>query len=87
MNIQVNMDKARAIWRDHWRKARAPLLENLDVDFMRAVESGDQAEQAEISAKKQELRDITLTDISHVTEPAELQTQWPTCLGDKPERI
>jgi hypothetical protein len=85
MSIQVNMDKARKIWQDQWRAARIPLLEGLDVEFMRAVESGDQDKQAEVAAKKQELRDVTLIDISHVDEPGELQTQWPGCLGDKPE--
>ena len=85
MSIQVNMDKARKIWQDQWRAARIPLLEGLDVEFMRAVESGDQAKQAEVAAKKQELRDVTLIDISHVDEPWQLVTHWPGCLGDKPE--
>lgn len=55
--ITVNMAKAREIKREKIRTQRAPLLAALDVDFMRAVEAGDTAEQARIAAEKQRLRD------------------------------
>lgn len=55
--ITVNMAKAREIKREKIRIQRAPLLAALDVDFMRAVEAGDTAEQARIAAEKQRLRD------------------------------
>ena len=57
--ITVNMDKAREIKRDQIRAERDPILAALDVEFMRAVEQGDTAKQAEVSAKKQALRDAT----------------------------
>jgi hypothetical protein len=38
--IRVNMDKAREIKKDMVRAERAPKLEALDVEFMRAVEAG-----------------------------------------------
>ena len=55
--IVINMTKAREIKREQIRAQRVPLLASLDVEFMRAVESGDSAEQARIAAEKQRLRD------------------------------
>jgi len=57
--ISVNMDKAREIKKDMIRAERAPMLEALDVAYMRAVESGDTTQQAQIAAEKQALRDAT----------------------------
>lgn len=59
MSITINLIKAKEIKKDMVRAERAPLLEALDVQFMRAVEAGDADLQAEISAKKQALRDAT----------------------------
>lgn len=56
--IQVNMPKARVIHMDKIRRVRNDELAKLDVPFMRAVESGDTAEQARIAASKKKLRDI-----------------------------
>jgi len=57
--IQIDMAKAIEIQRNRIRAAREPLLAALDVEFMRAVEMGDQAEQARVAAEKQRLRDLT----------------------------
>lgn len=57
--IKVDMDKAKNIYKDILRSARKPMLEDLDLSFMRAVESGNTALQSEIAAKKQALRDVT----------------------------
>ena len=57
--ITVNMDKAREIKKDMIRAERAPMLEALDVAFMRAVEASDTTQQAQIAAEKQTLRDAT----------------------------
>jgi hypothetical protein len=81
--ITVNMDKARDIKKDMIREARTPKLEALDVDFMRAVEAGDTAKQAEISTKKQALRDATDDPaIAAATTPDELKAVVPTALAD-----
>ena len=87
MSIQVNMNKARDVWRDKWREARKPLLEGLDIEFMRATESDDQAKKTEVAAKKQELRNVTDTDINNIDNPGHLKLIWPNCLGDKPENL
>ena len=57
--ISVNMDKAGESKKDRIREARKPMLEALDVAFMRAVEAGDTTQQAQIAAEKQTLRDAT----------------------------
>lgn len=57
--VVVDMPLAREIQRDRLRELRAPQLADLDVEFMRAVESGDAAAQKDIAARKQALRDVT----------------------------
>ena len=79
--ITINPDKAKAIWKNKWREARKSKLASLDIDFMRAVESGDQAKQIEIAGKKQALRDVTLIEIPGTT-PEEIKSVWPEVLND-----
>lgn len=79
MSIVVNPDKAKTIWKDKWRAARQPLLDALDVEFTRALEAGDTSKQAEVVAKKQALRDVTLTPIPGNT-PQEIKAVWPEIL-------
>lgn len=57
MAITINLNKAKDITKDRLRADRAPLLQALDVQFQRALETG--ADTAEIVAEKQRLRDIT----------------------------
>ena len=58
--VTVNLNKAKAITKDRLRAERVPLLQKLDVDYQRADEAADAAKKAEVAAKKQRLRDITL---------------------------
>jgi len=74
-----NPAKGKEIWRDLWRQARAPLLAELDIDFMRALEDGDTEAQAEIVAKKQALRDVTETELPDTLEG--IKSVWPEILG------
>jgi len=57
MGIQVNITKAKDITKDKLRAERKPLLEALDVEFIKAQEAG--ADTSSIVAEKQRLRDIT----------------------------
>jgi hypothetical protein len=82
IDIQVDISKAKEIWLEHYRKARAPLLTALDVDFMRAVESSNTALQKEIASEKQALRDVTKTDLPNTLE--EIKSTWPEILGKNP---
>ena len=63
--VTVNIDKAKDITKDRLRAERKPLLESLDVQFQRALETG--ADTTDIVAEKQRLRDITLTVDSMTT--------------------
>ena len=87
MSIEINMNKARDIWKDKWRVVREPLLKDLDVEFMRATELADAGKQAEIATKKQELRDVTNVDLTTASTTDQLKLMWPECLGDKPEEL
>jgi len=55
--IKINIGKAKEIQKNKIREVRKPLLEKLDVDFVRALETGSNLE--EIKAQKQALRDVT----------------------------
>jgi len=57
MAITINLNKARELTKSRLRAERTPLLQKLDVDFQRALETG--ADTTAIVAKKQALRDIT----------------------------
>jgi hypothetical protein len=67
MAITINLNKAKDITKDKLRAERAPLLQALDVQFQRALESG--SDTAAIVAEKQRLRDITtLADAATTTD-------------------
>jgi hypothetical protein len=55
--ITINLNKAKDITKDRLRAERAPLLQEQDVAFQRALETG--ADTSAIVAEKQRLRDIT----------------------------
>jgi len=77
--ITVNMDKAKEIWKDKLRDARKPVLERLDVEYIRAQEQN--LDVADIVAQKQELRDITTApEIVNAQTPEELKSFWPAIL-------
>lgn len=81
MPIIVNMTKALEIKKDMIRAERAPLLAALDIEMMRAIESGNSAKQAEIAAKKQALRDVTKDPVlTQAKTPDELKAAKPKAL-------
>jgi len=71
MKIQVNINKAKEITKDKLRAERKPLLESLDVQFQRALETG--ADTSDIVAKKQALRDAPAT-VDSMTTVEELKS-------------
>ncbi len=71
--IAVDMVAAREIQRERLRLHRKPLLEDLDVHQLRALEKGDVKAQRAIAVRKQALRDITDSPtIEAATTPGEL---------------
>lgn len=63
--ITINRDKVEVIVKQRLREQRKPLLDKLDLDFMRALELG--LNTKEISETKQALRDITKIDLSQLS--------------------
>ena len=84
MGFGVDMAKAREIHKNNIRSARQPLLEALDIEFQKALETG--SDTASIVSKKQALRDAPADSaIGSATTDAELKAQWnTTILGDSP---
>jgi hypothetical protein len=77
-NAVLNIEKAKEIQKNKWRTVREQEFKKLDLDFMLAIEKGDLEQQKIIASKKQELRDVTKTEI-----PDDLETIkefWPNCL-------
>ena len=71
----INMEKAKEIKKDLLRRDRVEEFAKLDVEFMRAMEMGDTEKQAEISAKKQALRDATKhASLLNAETPEELKS-------------
>jgi hypothetical protein len=79
--ISEDLDKAKEIFADKVREARTPLLEALDTDYMKALETS--ADTTQIVADKQALRDAPTAGDS-ATTIAELKAAWPSCCGDSP---
>lgn len=81
--IKVNMDKAREIHKNFFRQARKSSLEQLDGEFVRALENNE--DTSEIVSKKQELRDVTNhPDLLAAKNLKQLKKVWPEILGEKP---
>ncbi len=79
--ITEDLATAKTIFADKIREARKPLLEALDTDYMKALETS--ADTAAIVADKQALRDAPTVGNS-ATTITELKAAWPSCCGDSP---
>jgi hypothetical protein len=55
--VEVDMGRARDVWRDHIRRRRKGLLEALDVEAVRADEDGHAEAKARVVERKKRLRD------------------------------
>ena len=84
MGFGLNMPKARNIHREKIREARKPLLESLDVEFNRALETS--ADTASIVSRNQALRDAPADSaIESAADATALKAQWNTSiLGTSP---
>jgi hypothetical protein len=71
-----DMKKARGIFLGRVRAARAPALAALDVESVRAMESGGDARA--VAERKQALRDLPATlPVDGAKSPADLDALWP----------
>tara|TARA_R100000426_G_scaffold72421_1_gene50412 strand:- start:1122 stop:1385 length:264 start_codon:yes stop_codon:yes gene_type:complete len=82
--IKTDMAVAREIHKTNIRRARKLKLEELDVEFQKAQETG--ASTTDIVAKKNALRDAPADSaIDSATDEAALKAQWNTSiLGTSP---
>ena len=78
--IYFDRDKAIEIKKEQFRFLRKPLLEKLDVEFMRALENGDTSSISIITQKKSILRDITSVDFNSHDTPQKLHEFIPDFL-------
>ena len=78
MSVTIDMTKAREIWRNKIRAARAEEFKQLDMQYMRADEIGDVAAKTLIAARKNLLRDAPNNSaIESATTVEELSAVWP----------
>ena len=56
--VSIDMVAAREVTRDIIREARKPVLEKLDVEYQRAIETEDKDRMKEVAELKQLLRDL-----------------------------
>jgi len=84
MGFGIDMAKAKEIHKEKIRFARKPLLEALDIEFQKALETG--ASTTDIVAKKQALRDAPAdSEITSAADTDALKAQWKTdILGTSP---
>jgi phosphotransferase system IIA component len=77
--ININIDKAKTIWKEKIRVARKPALEKLDVDIIKANESG--ADTTAIVTDKQTLRDLP-SQVDTATTTDEIKAVWNNMLEE-----
>ena len=82
--FKIDMAKAKEIHKTNIREARKPLLESLDVEFQKALETG--ASTTDTVAKKNALRDAPADSaIDAASDGDTLKAQWNTAiLGSSP---
>ena len=84
MGFGIDMAKAKEIHKTNIRIARAPKLQELDIEFQKAQETS--ASTTAIVAKKVALRDAPAASaIDAATTTDQLKAQWNTSiLGETP---
>jgi hypothetical protein len=81
----LNLEKAKELFLNYLRYKRNELFPDLDLQYMRVLETGNQTLIQEIVTKKQQLRDLTNIDFSDVTNSVQIREKWPTeILGQIP---
>ena len=82
--IVEDLEAAKVIFKDKIREARKPLLESLDVEYLRVLENDSSADS--IVAKKQALRDApAASNINSAGDISALRAAWDEdVLGPSP---
>ena len=78
--ITIDISKAKEVWKNKIREKRKPVLEQLDIDFVKAQETS--SDTTSIVADKQTLRDLP-SQVDTATTTDEIKAVWNDMLGDK----
>ena len=78
--ITIDISKAKEVWKEKIRVARKPALEQLDIDFIKAQEQGN--DTTSIVADKNTLRDLP-SQVDTATTVDEIKAVWNDLLGSK----
>ena len=83
--LNINIEKALEIHKIQIRKKREVIFKDLDIEFMKALEQGNSTLAAEVSAKKQALRDATNIESDSISTLEEIKSLWgENLLGESP---
>lgn len=83
--VCVDMPKARQIHLENIRRARAPELDRLDKEWMKAMGQKRMADADAFEAMRQSLRDIPqVLDVNMAQTPEDLKALWPEGLPKLP---
>jgi len=77
-DADINIDVAKEIKRDQYRQLRDPLLQQLDLLFIKCLENDDVEKKSRVVFMKNKLRDITMHDLPNCWQ--ELLHFYPNCL-------
>ena len=84
--ISEDMTTAKTLFKEKIREVRKPLLEEQDVEYMKALEEGSTSKKTTAKNKKIKLRDAPAASaITDAKTIAELKAAWDTdLLGTSP---
>lgn len=77
---KVNIEKAKEVQRNVWRRMREKKFAVLDLEVMKAVERGDAKRRNALADKKQALRDVTEHPLPD--NPEEIKNTIPDILTE-----
>lgn len=78
-NIEINIQKAKKLYMQHFRFKRTKALFRLDQDLCKYSDNKNQQKMDEIETKKQFLRDLPLTiNVDSAQTIVDLEKMWPT---------
>lgn len=81
VNGTVDIEKAKEVWKNKIRSVRNKRLQDLDIEWMKAMEKGQTTIASAISADKQVLRDITKREeLTKAKTVEEIKAFWPKIL-------
>ena len=77
---EISLSFSKEVQKNRWRAKRKPLLQNLDIEFMKAIETDNKEEISRIAGIKNELRNVTELEMPETVD--EIMKFWPDILKD-----